>query len=224
MALVGGRTGVGGARAGTRCKQSCFYAQWLSLLCWSGAVAGGRGAGARTPEGAGFSRVWRQSHLGLGQRQGLRPWGPTSVLVLLSPPCVPSVRGWCHATELTPALPLCPPEGICPAAMILTPGVRAGIHELVTVASTPVRAGPGARLAPCPRVCILSLAMVACALEATSTTRARGAGAGAWCGLGGTLRWSPSILQPVASVLSLGGSRPMHDLLKSGVSVPYSPQ
>ena len=120
MALVGGRTGVGGARARTRCKQSCFYAQWLSLLCWSGAVAGGIGAGAGTPEGAGFSRVWWQSHLGLGQRRGLRPWGPTSVLVLLSPQCVPSVRGWCHATELTPPPPLRPPEGICPAAMTLT--------------------------------------------------------------------------------------------------------
>lgn len=83
-------------------------------------------------------------------------------------------------------------------------------------ASTLVRAGPGARLAPCPQGHTFPLATVASALEETSTSRARGAGAGAWCWLGGTPRRPPSILQPVASVLSWGERRPVCDLLKTG--------
>lgn len=100
--------------------------------------------------------------------------------------------------------------------MTLTLRVWAGIHELVMAASTLVRAGPGARLAPCPQGHTFPLAAVASALEETSTSRARGAGAGAWCGLGGTRGRPPSILQPVASVLSWGERRPVCDLLKTG--------
>lgn len=119
--------------------------------------------------------------LGSAQGQSLGPWGRISLPALLSPLC--ALRGWCHATELTTAPR--PPEGSVLLRWHSPSRVWAGVHALVVVASTPVRAGPGSRLAPCPRVCTLSLATVASALVETSAGRARGAGAGAWCGPGG---------------------------------------
>ena len=93
MALVGGRAGVGGVRARSRCKQGCSA---------GGGVAGGEGL-EQGPQRALASLGCDGSlHLGLAQGQSLGPWG-ISVLALLSPLCVPSVRGWCHATELTTA-------------------------------------------------------------------------------------------------------------------------